>query len=116
MKLVIPGEMPDLNQIIKYSKQHWSTYSKLKRKYTDLVFLIGRRYGKIDGQAYITFRWYCKDKRKDPDNIAAGKKFILDGLVKAGVFEDDTWKQIKGFRDEFYLDPKEPRIEVEIKI
>ena len=63
---------------------------------------------------YITFRWLCKNKKKDKDNIAFAKKFILDGLVEAGVIKNDGWDDIEGFQDEFEIDAKNPRIEVEI--
>lgn len=62
----------------------------------------------------IIFRWYCKNQKKDPDNISFAKKFILDGMVKAGVLENDGWKQVAGFQDEFYLDKQHPRVEVEL--
>ena len=32
----------------------------------------------------------CKDK----DNIAAGIKFILDGLTKSKILKGDSWKYI----------------------
>ena len=117
MKIVINAEMPDLNKIIKISKQHWAKYSKTKKQYTDLVAYIAKtkKVNEINKPVYIIFRWYCKNKMKDPDNIAAGKKFILDGLVKAGVLKDDRWGHIRGFKDEFYIDNKSPRIEVDIK-
>jgi hypothetical protein len=41
-------------------------------------------------------------------------KYILDGLVEAGVLLDDDWGQIEGFTDQFGIDSKHPRIEVEL--
>lgn len=49
------------------------------------------------------------------DNIAFAKKFILDALVKKGVLKDDGWKWVKGFTDEFFVDKKNPRVEVEME-
>ncbi|WP_069649655.1 RusA family crossover junction endodeoxyribonuclease [Caloranaerobacter ferrireducens] len=114
MKIVIPGELPDLNQIIEAAKSHYGQYSKLKKQNTNIVAWAAKgkgRYKKID----LIITWYCKDRRKDKDNIAAGLKFILDGLVKAGVIENDGWKQINDFTHRFKVDKKNPRIEVEIK-
>ena len=34
-KIVIPGELPGLNKIIDKSKQHWASYSKMKKQYTN---------------------------------------------------------------------------------
>ena len=54
------------------------------------------------------FTWYMKQskngKTKDPDNVAFAKKFLLDGIVKAGILRDDSIKQIKGFTDDFIID------------
>ena len=62
----------------------------------------------------IVYRWYSRDNRKDIDNVAFAKKFINDGLVKAGVIQNDSRKFIKGFKDEFYIDKENPRVEVQI--
>ena len=66
-------------------------------------------------RVFITFRWFCKNRKKDSDNIVVGKKFILDGLVEAGVLKNDGWKQVAGFKDEFEVDRDNPRIEIIIE-
>lgn len=43
-----------------------------------------------------------------------GRKVIQDALVRAGVLKNDGWAQIEGFSDEFRVDEKHPRVEVEI--
>jgi hypothetical protein len=48
----------------------------------------------------------------DPDNIAAGKKFLLDGLQAAGVISGDGWKQIASLEDRFVVDKENPGVEV----
>jgi len=112
--LVIPGELPDLNYIIDESKKYWGRYSDFKRQYTELVWLYARATLKPFGEFPIDFRfdWYCSSKRKDKDNIAAGKKFILDGLKAAKIIPDDNWKHIGNFQDFFYVDRTNPRIVV----
>ena len=113
--IVIPGELPDLNQIIAESKNHWGSYSSLKKANTQLVAFCTKRdtkrkYNKID----LEITWYCKDKRKDKDNIMAGTKFILDGLVAAGVIQNDGWTNIGDIRHKFDVDKQDPRVEVRI--
>src|SRR5690606_16017213 len=71
--IIIPGELPDLNQIIAESKSHWGSYSSLKKANTQLVAFCTKQakvkqYKKID----LDITWYCKDRRKDKDNIMAG--------------------------------------------
>ena len=55
----------------------------------------------------IKFTWHLKNKRKDPDNVSFSKKFILDGMQKAGFVPNDNLKYITGFIDEFVVDGKE---------
>ncbi len=52
----------------------------------------------------------CFEKRKDKDNISAGKKFILDGLIAAGIIPSDSWRHVGNFEDKFYIDRANPRI------
>lgn len=119
MKIIIPGELPDLNTIIAESKKgrgRYQPYNDIKRAYTEKVAWIAKvniknKLEKID----LEINWICKDKRKDKDNIIAGTKFILDGLVVAGVIENDGWKQIGDITHKFDVDKHNPRIEVIIK-
>jgi len=113
--IVIPRELPDLNQIISASKDHWGSYSSLKKTNTQIVAYCTkqatkRKYKKID----LDITWYCKDKRKDKDNIMAGTKFILDGLVQAGVIQNDGWANVGDIRHKFDVDKQDPRVEVRI--
>lgn len=113
-KLIIPGELPDLNQIIAAAKSHYGAYSKLKKENTDLIAYLANKLPKIE-RVDLEITWYCKDKRKDKDNITAGIKFILDGLVKAGVIENDGWKQIGDISHKLQVDKSNPRVEVVLK-
>lgn len=113
-KFTIPGELPDLNQIIKAAKSHYGAYSKLKKDNTDLIVYLAKKLPKIE-RVDLEITWYCKDKKKDKDNITAGIKFILDGLVKAGVIENDGWKQIGDISHKLKVDKHNPRIEVILK-
>jgi len=110
----IQGELPDFNSIIEASKQHWAQYYAFKQQYTTLVWLCARAALKPFQEFPIDFsiHWYCKDKRKDKDNISAGKKFILDGLIKAGIIPSDSWRHVGDFEDLFYIDRANPRIVV----
>ena len=113
MKIVIPGEFPTMNEIIEASKRHWASYSSMKRTYTSLVALYARKLPKVE-KADITITWVCKNRRQDPDNITAGTKFLMDGLVEAGVLENDGWKQIGDITHRFEVDKANPRVEIEL--
>lgn len=113
MKLVIPGALPTLNEIIDAAKGHWNNYREMKQAYTNLVRLKAAPIPKLN-QVDVTVTWYCRDRRKDKDNIMAGQKFIFDGLQAAGKMENDGWKQIRNVNHRFEVDKQNPRVEVEI--
>jgi len=65
--------------------------------------------------SYFIFEWKERDRRRDPDNIAAaGRKLILDGLVLAGVLPDDGWNHVLGWTDRFEVDRERPGVLVEL--
>ncbi|WP_049917244.1 hypothetical protein [uncultured Megasphaera sp.] len=70
--------------------------------------------GKKIDKAYIKFHWVEKNKRRDKDNIAFAKKFILDALQEMGILQNDGWSEILGFSDTFDVDKDNPRIEVSL--
>jgi len=114
--ITIPGEFPDMNRIIMASKRHWSEYAKFKRTYTDLVVAAAKnRHEPItEYPVWLTFDWYCKDRRIDPDNIAAAKKMIIDGLVAAGILTGDGWNHISRLSDTFHIDRHNTRVTVSL--
>lgn len=113
IKFVVYGELPALNEIIAAAKSHYGNYSKLKHKNTDRVILAAKQQHipQMD-KINITIAWYCKNKRKDKDNVSAGQKFILDGLQKAGIIANDGWSNIGDIRHKFDVDKQCPRVEV----
>jgi len=114
----IPGELTALNEYIGFERtpRIGSTLAaNVKKRETERV-----RVGALELPEVKTYpvkiimTWYCKDRKHDPDNVAFAKKFILDGLVRAGVLKQDGWNQISGFVDNFELDPENPGVEVSI--
>lgn len=117
LKVIIKGELPDLNTEINEAKKHWSYYAKHKQYWTNYIALTvqSQKLPKIISPIKPKFIWYTKNERKDCDNISFAKKYILDGFVKAGLIENDNRKCIKGFNgDDFKVDKENPRVEVEL--
>ena len=54
------------------------------------------------------------NRYKSRDNIAAGRKFVQDALVRCKVLQNDGWKGIAGFSDDLAVDKARPRVEIEI--
>ena len=62
----------------------------------------------------MRYLWVEPDRRRDRDNIAAGRKFVQDALVRCKVLQNDGWKEIIGFSDDWAVDKARPRVEIEI--
>lgn len=115
MKLVITGQLPGENEIIEASKAHWSVYRDMKEDYTNLVAWSAKSQNVQNVQsASFIITWVEPNRKRDKDNIAAGAKFIFDGLVTAGVLKNDGWKQIGDVNHRYDVDKLNPRVEVEI--
>ena len=91
----IPGPLPGLNEIIAAGKKIIPWLSKGKRRVYELTQLKERwdtrvvhevMFHKIKPMDAVDVKlvWIEPNRRRDKDNVMAGKKFILDGLVKAG--------------------------------
>lgn len=115
IEFTVPGELPTLNEIIKASKSHPMAYAKMKKDYTALVMIHAQKLPKVE-KANFEFVWYCKNRRKDKDNIMVGQKFIFDGLIKAGVLKNDGWNEVGDISHFFRIDKNNPRVEVRLKM
>lgn len=115
---VIPETMPGLNDYSAAERSNRHCGAKVKAHWTAIAALYAKKIPRVEKDMYpirMRYRWYEPSRRRDLDNISAfGRKVIQDGLVQAGVLENDGWKQISGFSDEFFLDAENPRIEVYI--
>ena len=115
-KVTIAGEFPTLNEIIDASKSHYHAYNNLKQASAKTIKLKlqNANIPKLD-KVYLKITYFRKNRRFDPDNIAAAKKFILDAMVAAGVIENDGWDQVAGWQESWKVDKQYPRIEIIIE-
>lgn len=114
-KIIIPGTFTTLNEYINAERGNRIYGAKIKREETERVVLECYNLKGLKPSEYplnVSFNWYCANKKSDPDNIAFAKKFILDGLVEAGMLENDGWKQVASLSDFFHIDKENPRVEV----
>lgn len=96
----IPHQLATLNDHDSANRTNKFLGAKLKQEQTELVALYARRHPKLDKPVFVEFEWHYSGKH-DLDNIAFGKKYVLDGLVKAGVLKNDDQKHVIGFNDQF---------------
>lgn len=115
MKIVILGEFVSLNEYIDAERGNRFAAAKIKAnetarvKYACLGLPPVRKF-----PVAILFDWYTQNSRKDADNIDFAKKFILDGLVLAGVLPDDSRKYVTGTSCICHVDKDNPRVEIQI--
>nr|DAZ68628.1 MAG TPA: crossover junction endodeoxyribonuclease [Caudoviricetes sp.] len=113
MRIIIPGTLPGLNEYVHANRTDPRAGSRMSRD-AHVICKLGmlRHAGHRVKQAYILFKWYEKNRRRDKDNIAFAKKFILDSLQEMGILKNDGWEEVLGFLDVFEVDKRQPRVEV----
>lgn len=105
--LWIPGPLPGMNELLTAAKSghgKGNAYSRLKAHWTATVWAQAKvqRVPKFSRPVVFTFEWVEGNKRRDPDNVAAGgRKLVLDGLVEAGVLPGDGWRYVQAWTDRF---------------
>ena len=112
MKYVIP-EIPPSNNRFLGRETVWD-YRNEKKRWADLVALFCRpRPDKPIKKAVVTLRYYfSKRVRRDPDNYSG--KMILDGLVRCGIIQDDSFDCIDLIIQCGGYDSGNPRTEIEV--
>ncbi|RLA40221.1 MAG: hypothetical protein DRR06_17780 [Gammaproteobacteria bacterium] len=114
MKLYIQGALPTLNQYINAERSSKFFAASMKKNATRSVALqLKTQVKEIIGICHYTFIWHCKDRRIDPDNICYAKKFILDGMVSAGIISNDGWANVAGFID-IFVQSDSDHVEIDI--
>ena len=104
MQIRIEYRFTSLNDYIDAERIHRQRAAVIKRDETRVAHFSAISAGRIDAYpVQVIFHWHRQDSRTDPDNIAFGEKFVLDGLVKAGVLRNDGWKEIGGISHTFAL-------------
>lgn len=89
---------PTLNQL---NNIHHFKRAKLKEQWEQLTLNACREYGiQPVERVSITMELYFPDKRRrDLDNYSGlGFKFVMDGLVKAGIIRDDSVNEVVSLR------------------
>jgi hypothetical protein len=117
--LFIPGPLPGMNEMIAaahHRRGKWDGYGALKRQWGAAVFAHAKsaRMPAVPSPVAVTFAWREPARRRDIDNVAAGAKFVLDGLVKAGVIEGDGQRHIVRLEHSFGVDKERPGVLVTV--
>lgn len=117
IKFTIHGTLPGLNDYITAERTNRYKGAAMKKQCEAIVMHAARSLGKMQFERPVrmVYRWFEPSRRRDKDNVSAfGRKVIQDALVRARVLQNDGWAQIDSFEDQFFVDRKAPRIEVQI--
>jgi Holliday junction resolvase RusA-like endonuclease len=120
-QIIVQGQFPSLNEFIDANRRgrgktnRGNAMKKESQNIISMYILNHMRKVHIDKPIYLKYRFYERSKRRDLDNISGYfHKVFQDALVRCGTIHNDNWHYIVGFSDEFYIDNKNPRIEIEI--
>lgn len=117
-KIVIPLKgIPTLNEHDKANRGNKYGGASMKKKATNICAVyvkqaMNKGFNFEDLPVNLKFDWYVKNRRKDKDNIAFAKKYIFDGMVQAGLIDNDGWKQIGDWEESFEVDKEFERVEI----
>jgi hypothetical protein len=100
----IQGRMQALNDYTKANRGKKGIFmgNKYKKFQTEDVAnqILKQNPPHLTRPVIVEFHWIEINKKRDPDNFVFAKKFILDGMVKAGLIPKDGWNNISGFGQE----------------
>lgn len=103
----LPFRFPGANEYIAACRKNRFAGAKIKADYTQAVALYFRGLPPVTGPVKIRFVWHEKTRRRDKDNVAFAKKFVLDGMQAAGFLPNDNNRWVVGFEDCFVYDGRD---------
>lgn len=105
-----------MNEFIAKMNKNRYAGNSMKQKYQQIAqdsIVEQLRAIMINRKVIIEYRFYEKNKKRDLDNISSfAHKVVQDALVRVGTLSNDGWNNIVGYKDFFYIDKENPRIEV----
>lgn len=117
MQITIEGSFPTINEFIDANRIRRGTWSKgnsMKQRDQKIIASQLPRV-RLKYPVRIIYHFYEKNRRRDQDNVSGYfRKVFQDALVQAGLLPGDGWRYINGSAEEFDVDGKHPRIEIEI--
>lgn len=108
-KFFIDRQLPGLNDIIKYSNTNRHVWNREKSDIEEYIGWCIREYkvAPVESSVDIGFAWVEPDRKRDPDNIVAARKMILDAMVNCQIIPNDGWKHINMFADSWEVADKD---------
>lgn len=110
---VIEDKLPSLNDYINVCRSNKYNGAKFKKNIekTISIYIHNAKIKKVlkptDKPIIVHFEWHEKTKRRDADNVASAKKYILDAMQTSGIIPNDNRKYVRGFTDVIINDKKD---------
>lgn len=104
---VIKAKLPSLNDYTDACRNSRYKGAQMKKDAEQLIcayIKISKTVCPVDTPVEVHFEWHEANKRRDLDNIAFAKKFILDSLQKCKIIPNDSQKYVKALYDKVYDD------------
>ena len=106
MTIEIPFKLPSLNQYITACRSNRFEAAVMKKDIETKMFPYLYQMPRIEKPVFIEFHWIEENKKRDLDNVAFAKKFVLDALQRFGKLPNDNAKYVTGFKDTFEYSDK----------
>jgi hypothetical protein len=116
-RFTITGRLSGLNEIISAARYNRFAGASQKKKETKRCqwAIIAGEVPTFSSPVRLRFSWVETNLKRDPDNVCAGAKFVLDALVELNRIPGDGRRWIKTIEHVFpEPDKKNPRVEIEI--
>ena len=124
-----PAPLDGLNELLKAERADWRAGNSLKRanglnaQASCLYAMRASGWKCPEGRCRVTLTFVEPHRRRDPDNVFGGAKFILDGIIRprggtgfgAGAIRDDSQKYIDLRFGEILVDKRHPGCWVRIE-
>ena len=114
----IPVVFPSRNESERAARSNKFAGAGLKKKYTEQAALfIGRQVRRdwVPLTRYsVSFLWVCRDERQDPDGVMGGMKYVMDGMVAAGLVAGDGWRNVQKIENRFTVCKSNPGVRINV--
>lgn len=123
-EFVIWGTLDGVNEYVDACRSHHMSGARMKRENQEIVqwAIKAARLKPMRCPVMVHITWVeglrPGKKRfvpRDRDNIAFGRKFVLDALRAEGVIEDDAWEDVLDGGNSYKLNRNDPKIRVVIE-
>ena len=116
----IPVVFPSRNESEGAARSNKYAGASLKKRFTRMAELCIRERMpsgcKTMDRYSVSILWVCKDDKTDPDNVLGGIKYVMDGLVAAGLVAGDRWKNVVKIENRFVVRESNPGVHVYVML